>query len=434
MIRFFQILLTVLITSLFLFPLNLPIVGFEMNTKMVLAVIGVALLLLDKINERGPLFSKDFLILTLICLLISLWSYTVTLQNIGVDNSFVTYFISVWVWLGAAYAIIWLIKAVHGEVSVKLIGDYLIGVCVFQCVLAYSMSLWPPLNNLVILLMRDSYTSLLEGRLFGLGAALDPAGLRFSGVLVIIAWLILKTNYAHNKWTLFFYILSFILISVVGNMIARTTTVGMVIGLVVLTVGLIKGGNASQSRFFWSVFTPTFLVLVFLIIWLYHISPSFRAEMRFGFEGFFSLVEKGRWEVHSNNVLKGMIVWPETLKTWIIGDGYFVNPSYIPDRFGQTSGGYYMHTDIGYLRYIFYFGTVGLLLMILVPVQMTVSCCKIIPLDKWLFILLLAITLIGWMKVSSDIIMVYAPFLVFAFQNKTKKKIESNYPCTSSTT
>ena len=120
-----------------------------------------------------------------------------------------------------------------------------------------------------------------------------------------------------------------------------------------------------------------------------------------------------------------MIIWPESLKTWLIGDGFFDNPMDIPDRFGQVYNGFYKHTDIGYLRYIFYFGVIGLVLMILVPIQMTVCCGRKMPDHKWLFIMLLVTTLIGWLKVSSDIIMVFAPFLILAF--------EKEVPCTSST-
>lgn len=56
-----------------------------------------------------------------------------------------------------------------------------------------------------------------------------------------------------------------------------------------------------------------------------------------------------------------MYVFPDNLKTWIIGDGYFSNP-YNTDPFyiGTRSRGYYMGTDVGYLRFIFYFGLIGL--------------------------------------------------------------------------
>ena len=57
-----------------------------------------------------------------------------------------------------------------------------------------------------------------------------------------------------------------------------------------------------------------------------------------------------------------MVVWPEVLRTWVIGDGYFENQRNDRNYIGSaTTAGYYMGTDIGYLRFLFYFGVIGLL-------------------------------------------------------------------------
>ena len=77
-------------------------------------------------------------------------------------------------------------------------------------------------------------------------------------------------------------------------------------------------------------------------------NPEFYELTRFAFEGFFSLAEKGEWEVASNEMLKNMIVYPDEFKTWMIGDGYFLNQRYDPNYIGDaTEGGFYMGTDIG---------------------------------------------------------------------------------------
>ena len=78
-------------------------------------------------------------------------------------------------------------------------------------------------------------------------------------------------------------------------------------------------------------------------IYRYNASAAFRENVRFAFEGFFSLAEKGTWDVHSNNILKNMYVFPDNIKTWIIGDGYMENPrSTDPYYVGKIYGGYYM--------------------------------------------------------------------------------------------
>lgn len=45
---------------------------------------------------------------------------------------------------------------------------------------------------------------------------------------------------------------------------------------------------------------------------------------------------------------------PENTRTWIIGDGYCGDPNNDPYYIGpQPKGGYYMGTDVGYMRFIF---------------------------------------------------------------------------------
>ena len=414
--RAILILITGLITSLFLFPFNLP-VSITVNTKLIISAFGVVLFIFDKIKTGGPIISREFLVLSLICAIISIWAFFITVVNGTSDYAFARYLISVWIWLGGAYAVVWLIKAVHGRISVEVIGNYMIAVCVAQCLLAYSMTIWPSLGRFVDSLMGEgqAYMSATENRLHGLGAALDPAGLRFSAVLVILAVIASNTDADSHILKSILYFISFVIIVVFGNMISRTTTVGAAMSIMCFIVlKWPKKGVVYFDRT-WRVIGIGLLLAVVFSTFLYKSDISFRNNIRFGFEGFFSLVEKGRWDVSSNEILKGLIVWPESLKTWIIGDGFFDNPKDIPDRFGQLYGGFYMKTDIGYLRYIFYFGCIGLVGMIVACAYITKTCIRELKGYSLMFFSLFLITLIGWLKVSSDVIMVFAPFLVLAY-------------------
>lgn len=429
LIRFIQVLITGLATSLFLFPFNLPI-SLEVNTKLILAVLGGGFLILDKVKGRNPVVSRYFFILSLICAIISVWGFLVTTINGTSDYSFTKYLLSVWIWLSAAYAVVWLTRMTHGEdLSVDIISNYLIGVCTAQCLLAYAMTIWPSLGTFIDSLMGEgeAFMSATEGRIHGLGAALDPAGLRFSAVLVIISFLLAELDYDRQQWLAVYYLSAFMIITILGNMIARSTTIGSLIAILLFIIlRWPRKGTIVIDRS-WGIIGGGLILVILVSTWLYRVDPSFRSNLRFGFEGFFSLIEKGRWEVRSNEILKGMIVWPEYLKTWIIGDGYFDSPG-TPNRFGQVLDGFYMHTDIGYLRFIFYFGCIGLMGMIAAFGYMTFTCVKAHPEYKWMFVSLLLVNLIGWFKVSSDIIMVFAPFLILAFLK------QNDEPCISCTT
>ena len=110
-----------------------------------------------------------------------------------------------------------------------------------------------------------------------------------------------------------------------------------------------------------------------------------------------------------------MYVFPDNLKTWIIGDGYFDNPQDIdPYYTGEVTGGYYMGTDVGYLRFIFYFGIFGLTSFIAFFIAITQSCMKKFSQQSLLFLLFLAVNIIGWFKVSTDVFLVFAPFLLIS--------------------
>ena len=115
-----------------------------------------------------------------------------------------------------------------------------------------------------------------------------------------------------------------------------------------------------------------------------------------------------------------MIVWPESLQTWIIGDGYFDNPAWDPNYLGEVTQGYYKGTDIGYLRYIFYFGLIGLFTLIAVFIKSTRICISHFKEYKILFLLMLLSNLVCWLKVSSDTFSVFAPFLCLAFLEDDK--------------
>ncbi len=413
--KFILVILAGIITSLFIFPFNLPFLS-DVNTKMVIAAVGLVLFSLDLMRGREFVISRDFMIFSIICILVSVWTYLVITLNNTIDTSYAQYIISAWVWMGGAYTVVWVIKAIHGKASVELIGQYLVFVSVVQCLLAYAMTLSPSLKSFVDSLMGNAadFMGPAEGRIYGLGAALDPSGLRFAAVLVILAHLIHETNSETDRALEALYIVSFFIINIIGNMISRTTIIGLGVALLYWILLFFMEKKQRYLSGFWVTAAICVAVSIGLIVVLYKTDFAFRNNFRFGFEGFFSLAEKGYWETNSTNILKGMVVWPESLKTWLIGDGLFFNAEGTPDRFGQLETGFYMDTDIGYLRYIFYFGSIGLLLLTAVFVQMTATCCRMLGKHSLLFILILLVNMVGWVKVSSDIIMIFAPFFILA--------------------
>ncbi len=408
--------ITVVLMSFFYFPFEFVFLP-GVNTKMALAGVGLVIFMMNFSNKRDALLDIDFMWISILALLISLVSLVSTTLNETTDGSFTTYFISMWVWLGGAYAVIQWILLSHKRISVKLVSDYLIIVCVCQCIISLLMLYIPSLKNFVDSFLGgdDAYMGIAESRVYGIGCALDVAGLRFCAVLMMIANMsFLEKN---NTNQLLLYIASFIIIAVFGNMIARTTTVGVLLALLYYIIMTISSNTIPKEikSEFWKIMFIILVIGVPIVIYLYNVNSTFYSNIRFGFEGFFSLFEKGKWETTSSNILiNSMVVFPDNIRTWIIGDGYAANPSVDPYYTGEIYRGYYMGTDIGYIRYIFYFGLLGLSLFIVFFLKAANICAKRFPKYELMFYMILIVNYIGWLKVTTDIFPAFAVFLAMS--------------------
>ncbi len=412
------ILTAVVLTSCYFFPFVLEVLPMT-NSKMILAAFGLVIFGINLAKNGNAEIDFGFTKLTAWALGVSLISYASITINNTPDDTFVTYFISTWVWLSGAYSVIIFIKHVHGEVSIPLVVNYLLAVCVMQCTLALIFD-----NNVVATEWHAS-TFAGEGymgntdknRLHGIGCSLDVAGFRFAAIISMATFLLISKREKKTSWTDYFYLVSICFISIIGNMISRSTIIGSIIALILIIYSIFTKRIDTKLM---KKLSAMIIGIIVICTYLYAINPSFRSNFRFGFEGFFSLVEKGEWQIHSNNILKNMVVWPDNLKTWFIGDGYLNNPSdksldtYDPYFVGKFHG-YYMGTDIGYLRYIFYFGIIGLVTFSFFFIQVYSVLCRKFPAFKWMFFFMLAVNFIQWLKVSTDLFVVFAPFLCVSF-------------------
>jgi len=158
---------------------------------------------------------------------------------------------------------------------------------------------------------------------------------------------------------------------------------------------------------------------------LYNTNDRFHYRIRFGFEGFFSLVEKGHWQTGSNDVLADMYVFPDNAQTWIIGDGYFVNPSDDLNFLGDLYYGYYMNTDVGYLRFIFFFGLIGLAVYSMYIIYAGRVCNRMFPGNLLLFMALTSMNFVIWFKVATDCFFILAIFICLGYvRDNSPEQIE----------
>lgn len=428
--------LALVVLSFYFFPFEFTFIP-GMNTKMMLAGVGLAVLAIQFAKKRKVAVDNDFLLITILAVIVSLIGFISVTYNGTHDYTYATYIVSMLVWLSAANLVLALIRTIHGRVNVTLICDYLIVLCVVQCSLALIIDGIPSVKEFVdSFLSGQGFMGKNEHRLYGIGCSLDVSGTRFCAILLMCIYQIVQISSKQELdekrkfWHMLWYLSAFMFISIVGNMIARTTTIGIALSVVYLLILTCPFSLSSIGKYksLWRMSGIMLVIAVCCSILFYNISPAFKQNLRFAFEGFFSLAEKGTWEVHSNEILKNMVVFPDEIKTWIIGNGYFDNPyDNEPYYTGVRWHGYYQNTDIGYLRFIFYFGVFGLITFMAYFIKVALTCRKRLPEIGSLFLMFLLLNFTIWCKVSTDIFLVFALFLCLPYKTEPEKlKIEEN--------
>lgn len=422
MMKLIAILGTVLVTSFFLFPVY-PSFLLGANTKMILAAVAVLIMIVELSRGQSGKVDKDFLILCGIALWVSFAFLFAVFYNNTNDYTYVSYIFSMLTWTGGAFTSVCLMRYVHGKVSVPLVGYYLVGVCVLQCVLALLIDRIPSVESFCSVFdpALPSNLKRAEDRLFGVGCGYDVGGMRMAAVLVIMGILFphIVREYKEKKAIIISYLFAFLLISVVGNMIARTVTIG--VGMVlVYWMGYIIYQNIQGDRdcYIWKWVLGLGLCSAIIVSVCYHEDAQFHKNLRFAFEGFFSLVETGKWSVHSNDILVSMYRWPETLKTWLVGDGYFFDTSLDPYYIGKEYKQYYMAIDVGYVRFVYYGGVFCLSAFIVFMCKAAQMCMCKFPMYKLLFVMLLLLQFLVWGKVASDLYAVFGIFIAMSYYYK----------------
>ena len=392
--------LSTAIVDAYIFDFTLHIFPIA-NSKMILAVIGVIAFVLKSIASHEASISRRVLISAFLACLFSLWCY-IAITLAGSDQmDYVRYFVSFAVWVGGAYGAYSLLSLLHDKVDLMLVTKYLAFACVFQCAIALLIDNVAAVNSLVKAIFQQSYNFYERrgGRLYGIGCALDPAGVRFTAVLVLMSHQLAmeeRVRISPGKSAVLF--IAFLTITLIGCMISRTTMVGSILGMGYMAVANLRveqGGIVSRMQIGLSFLLITIvLVAVGISVYLYNTSSIFYSNVRFGFEGFFNWVETGEFSTRSTDHLETMWVWPETRRVWLIGEG--------------RVGVYKTSSDIGYCNFIFYCGLVGMTIYSIYYIFNHLSLISKFRRFTITALLLTAVTFIVWSKVTTDIFFIDA--------------------------
>ena len=400
-----MVLLTGLMMSFYFHPTELRVLpGY--NTKIMLAIFGVAILVFNIIRTKDYSLSKGLLYSFMIAGAFSFVNYISLIINESDDYSYANYPISALTWIMGAYGAINFIRWTHSKVTIELVVRYLAGGAAFHSILSQLIDRNDSIRNFVISIFYISDSMEEMQRLYSFGVGLDPAGVRFAVILIMIAGVLTLSRVVKKSIGLMvFYFLCFVIISVLGNIISRTTTVGMGLGLFVFAIstGLYKFVIKVSRIKIMRVFGIMLAIGIPIVVYYYNVNPSFQDQIEYGFEGFFSLFESGEFQTSSTDELSTMWVWPQDTQTWLIGSGLFLS----------KSSDFTYFSDIGYCRFIFYSGLIGFTVFGLYFVYNAIHFATRYPRYRYIFFLMIVVTFVVWSKVATDIFQLYALFYAF---------------------
>lgn len=322
-----------------------------------LGAIYLAIIFYQKIQTGKATAKKQYIHIGLLLFLISFISLVSLTYNNTNDLEFLKYPISVCIAFLATFFILKSFNFLKVDASQKNVMLFIVYTATLQSAISLFLFLSPSAESSLnaVLNMSDLKSTTIERvsgtRIVGFSRSFFEAGI-FSGMALLLTGYLIRYYHFKSKALLMLAII-YLFIFAIGVMMARTTLVGASLSLVLILMPRnVNISSLSRKPFRFIFFTA--LVLFVVIISLSTVSFSFLANMKqvlnFGFELFINIAEKGSVETSSTDTLMTMFILPDSGKTWLIGDGLW-----------STNNGmsYYMNTDVGYSRLIYYFGTLG---------------------------------------------------------------------------
>lgn len=317
------------------------------NTPFMLGFLGISQYVYKNIliSNKDRVFVSDILLSLLPVAFVALLSILV---NLSFDFYFVKWAIINALYFFGGYFVVQLLMDTYKKFSFSILVDHLVLCAVVQLFLAIIMSLFPSVSHLLQSIVTESDVAKdalirTEGtRLVGFGTHFFLSATVHSFILIMIAFSFLFEKKSYIKSVILF--LSFIFIAAVGIMMARTTIVGVALALIIFM--FVHKGKS------YLLYGITFSVIIVFILSKYFLSSLYEdldAMIQFGLQPVLNYMETGSFSTHSTESQISMYKFPSTFETWLIGDGFY-----------ETANGYYyMNTDIGYCRLLFYFGIIG---------------------------------------------------------------------------
>lgn len=178
-----------------------------------------------------------------------------------------------------------------------------------------------------------------------------------------------------------------------------------------------KRKTNNKEKVVWLIIIGSFFTIISTIVFLYNTNEDIQNLLNFTFQNIFTLLEDGSMKTSSMESLDNMYFVIDPM-TFFLGAGQYVG----------KHGGYYMSTDVGYMRVILYMGVIGLILLLFMQYTiMQLRKGSEIKLKKYLFLLLLILhakgEVIVWNQIVLDTVVLFCLQDTFTDKFCTNKKV-----------
>ncbi|MCW2488636.1 hypothetical protein J5069_22285 [Candidatus Symbiopectobacterium sp. NZEC127] len=330
------------INSSFLVPFISILIGLLFRGKEF--VSSIRILFLD----------KNFLLIISCLFFISLLCVLITVMHEKYDFSYFKNFISQVIQIICIFFFICLISANSNFPNKQSYFEMLlIFVFVAQSLIQISAFLFPVVANFVhFFYLEDDISNLYEksGMIRGLALASSSGwGLAVGYACVFI--LFTKRFLIEKKISLFVVLIGVLLF--VGCFFSgRTAFVGALLSFFYYCFSSKRLTLKIKEVLIFII--PLGILLFLSLMFFGSDSSAINKVLGFAFEPIYNYINSGRLETHSTNTLMDMWDKDVTIEDFMYGVGVFTDPN---------TGKYYMQTDVGYLRNLYYGGILWVLII-----------------------------------------------------------------------
>lgn len=256
----------------------------------------------------------------------------------------------------------YLMVKVFKEASVFRLLEILVNLAMFQAIISFIFLLVPSVSDLyrsfVVFdeLTLSNVERLSQYRLIGVGDTRFATAAVNYGFMIWAVLLLRHYQYGRIGRFSLYSITIITLFALAGILSGRTFFILLLI--TIPYVFFLKGCKFRHTTK--ELFITLIPVIIFGLTVFVYLFASNDQLVSWAFELFINMGDSGHIESESTNQLKDMYIFPSTLATWFIGDG----------KTNNEYGGFYMGSDVGYIRSIFYWGIIGTIIYLYIQYKM----------------------------------------------------------------